>query len=295
MNDIAPGFVRVHNQAGGVAGSGYVAVGNHVCTCAHVCAHAIGDPKFKESRTAPTQLLSISLPFFSQERYQARIMEWSPDIPGGTDAALLEVLEPLPSGCDPLPIVSAVDATGAPVEVHGYQTGTSFDVHAEGCVGASNAQGWFELIGKGSHGFFVQPGFSGGPVWDISQQAAIGMIKAVAADPLIRVAFLIPNDTLCSKLQNYRLSGPDDGPLTFDKQRADQFAKAAQFHPSARDRIAVNLRDLSRRNADPTQRYWIYLTLREVGGESSQRALRDALERETNAFARRGLDEALRS
>lgn len=41
-------------------------------------------------------------------------------------------------------------------------------------------------------GYFVAPGFSGGPVWDETAGGVVGMIVAAERQPGLRAAFLIP-------------------------------------------------------------------------------------------------------
>jgi hypothetical protein len=191
--------------------------------------------------------------------------------------------------------VPAKHATGAPFEVHGYQTGTSLDVDARGLIGGLNARGWFELIGSGTQGFFVQPGFSGGPVWDVSRQACIGIIKAVATDPSIRVAFLVPTESLVRYLPGYGLSNQNSRSLTFTRRRYDLFVAAASREPAFRDMMVRHLGELVSLVADPTERYWIYEALGDIGGELASTLILCALDDEADHFARRGVENAVRS
>jgi hypothetical protein len=294
MSPLAATFVQVLSAAGTTVGSGYLAAQRSICTCAHVCAYALGDPDRKLSPAAPTELIKVAFPFLSEEKFSARVAGWSPDLPEGTDAALLELPEDPPTGAAVLATVPSKNAVGAPFEVHGYQTGTSFDVHAKGIVGEQNGRGWFELVGTSARGFFVQPGFSGSAVFDVSQQAIIGMIKAVATDSSVRVAFLIPNELLCKSLAGYGISPADSSLLAFDKQRGLQFVEAARRDVGARDAIAERLFVLVARTADPTQRYWIYLALKQIGGERSKLALDRSAAIESDEFAQRGLQDFLR-
>lgn len=45
-------------------------------------------------------------------------------------------------------------------------------------------------------GYFVTPGFSGGPAWDETLDGVVGMIVAADTSPGVRVAFIIPVDRL---------------------------------------------------------------------------------------------------
>jgi hypothetical protein len=292
MHPIAASFVQIFSDSGGTVGTGYLIENERICTCAHVCAHAVNQPDLKQSSEPPKKNIMLAFPFFSEKKYVGKIVAWSPDLPGEADAALLEVLDEPPAGARALPVIVASDLMNSPFEVHGYQTGTSFDITAEGRIGACNARGWFELIGEGSHGYFVQQGFSGGAVWDVSRQASVGMIKAVATDVSVRVAFLVPNKTLADRLPGYAQSRQSQL-LTFTQERSRLYTAAAKQRSEIRDIISARLSQLVHQTPDPTERYWIYITLGDIGGDASIAFLRRAVDHESDAFGRRGIEEAL--
>jgi hypothetical protein len=295
MHPIASAFAQILGKSGNTVGSGFLLNSSTICTCAHVYAQALGQPELKLAAEPPNIPVSFLLPFVSPDIYTGTLRSWSPDLATGCDAALLSVEAKLPITARELPVVLANDATGAPFEVHGFQTGTAFDVNANGRIGAQNARGWYELIGVGAQGFFVQPGFSGGPVWDVAQQAGIGIIKAVANDAAIRVAFLIPSESLVRYLSGFRISTISSRGLAFGRNRYDLFVSATRREPTAREVIVRYLSDLVPATTDPTQRYWIYEALGDIGGDLARLTVLRALEDETDELARSGVENAART
>jgi hypothetical protein len=292
---MAAGFVQVLGASAGTTGCGFLLGSGNISTCAHVCATALGKPELKLSATPPSAPISLIFPFVSSAVLTASVTSWSPDSAGGADAAILTLFDALPARAHSFPIISARGSSGAPFEVHGFQTGTSFGVDARGHIGGQNARGWFELIGDSVHGFFIQPGFSGGPVWDVARQACIGMIKAVATDSALRVAFLVPNEMLSLHLTGYA-DGCKLSPLPpFDKNRHCLFLEASKRHHSDRNLIAGALADLIPETEDPTERHWIYEALGDIGGDVARATILRALSDEFDPFARTGVENAARS
>jgi hypothetical protein len=293
MHPLAAGFAQVLGKSGGTVGCGYLLHSGAICTCAHVCAQALGDANIKLSATPPSEPISLAFPFTSSETWVANITSWTADVPGGADAAMLTVLGTLPAALQPLPTVSANYLAGAPFEVHGFQSGTAFSVNAQGRFGDRNPRGWFELIGDSVHGFFVQPGFSGGAVWSPAHQACVGMIKAVATDASLRVAFLLPDELLSKRLPGYDRSKGQLPP--FDIGRHRLFVAASRRYRADRDFIAQSLADLLQETDDPTQRYWIYETLGDIGGDVARGTILRSLSEELDPFAKSGVENAARS
>ncbi len=52
--------------------------------------------------------------------------------------------------------------------------------------------------------------------------------------------------------------------------------------------------ELAQHRADPTERYWAYIALGQIGGMTARKAIMRGLKREGNEFAQRGVQEAMK-
>jgi S1-C subfamily serine protease len=278
-------LVMIHGQSTGAVGCGFLLSSAILCTCAHVCSQALGQPELKLADQPPDRTLVISLPFVSSALLEAKIISWSPDTAAGSDAALLE-LNSAYAGIG-LDTSSAVDAAGDLFEVQGFQTGTAFDVSARGRIGNLNSRGWVELVGESSFGFYIQPGFSGSPVWDMVRQACVGIVKAVANADSLRVGFLIPTDRLRAAFPLFEKRESAVEQKSFDSQRYAGYLATVKRFPGERPAIASYVCRLAAECSDPTQRYWMYTTLADMGGGEALACLESANIKERDPFVRR--------
>ncbi len=58
------------------------------------------------------------------------------------------------------------------------------------------ANGWLQIEDTNVTGYRVQPGFSGGAVWDEQLDGVVGMVTVADRQPEVRAAFIIPTDRL---------------------------------------------------------------------------------------------------
>jgi len=115
---------------------------------------------------------------------------------------------------------------GHPCRAFGFPAGYDSGVWAEGRLQAAIGDtGWLQLSDTRQSGYFVQPGFSGAPLWDEELNGVVGMIAA--ADPSARAAFCIPTAHLldfCPDLRPQSLPpNPYRGLLAFREQDAALF------------------------------------------------------------------------
>jgi hypothetical protein len=260
-------------------------------TCAHVWAAAQGDRDIAQRQVAPPGKINVRKAFpLGAGLQDAVVSSWSSDTLEGADAAVLSV----PAAMDAsrqLPFATAAESSGSLFQVFGYKSGRGFGVWARGRIGDLNPRGWFEMVGIDDHGFFLQPGFSGSPVWDVSRQACVGIVKAVEENADLRVAYLLPLELLERKLTR---SGEDTLIRTepFDAAQYRLVITASQEFPAERDLIASKLASRARVCADPTERYWIYEALGGVGGSVAAAEIRQLVTTEQHPFALTGLKTA---
>lgn len=124
------------------------------------------------------------------------------------DVAVL-ALNAAPPEAAPAPWhTGAVDAH--PFSAFGFPAGHPHGVWAAGQLAKPNAAGWVQFAGTTPTGKRVEPGFSGGPVWDDAMGAVVGMVVASDVDPLTQVAFMIPLGRLVAYLDV--VPGPSNRP-----------------------------------------------------------------------------------
>jgi hypothetical protein len=90
--------------------------------------------------------------------------------------------------------VQAEDLWKHTFRAFGFPAGYDNGVYAYGNILGREASGWLQIEDVKQSGYFVQPGFSGGAVWDETLQAVVGMVTA--ADIRARSGFVIPTSLL---------------------------------------------------------------------------------------------------
>ncbi|WP_448541193.1 serine protease, partial [Roseiflexus sp.] len=208
-------IARIRAPRGRVVGAAFLAAPDLLLTCWHVARDALEDNRLRLDFpiVAPGQMCSARL-----ERH---------DKPA--DLALLRLESPAPDGCSPIRLVVEQDvsalwghtcrAFGFPED---YDSGVWAEARLQAAIGDS---GWLQLSDTGRSGYPVQPGFSGGPLWDDELNGTVGMV--VAADLAPRTAFCIPAAHLldfCPELRPQSLPpNPYRGLLAFREQDAPLF------------------------------------------------------------------------
>lgn len=200
MSDqIKSSVVRIRSLDGKVVGAGFLVDKRHIITCAHVIDGALG----REFNTLEQPTAPVCLDFYVEPDVvlQAHVTVWHPRQPDKNgDIAGLELVHGtrLPLQTHPaklLRIKTTTNLWGHPFRAFGFPKKREFGVWAtEGVIRASTTSGWLQIETTQSSGYHVQPGFSGGPVWDSTLKAVVGMV--VVADEKPRTAFIIPTELL---------------------------------------------------------------------------------------------------
>ena len=183
-------IVRIYDRAGRVIGAGFLAAQEIVLTCKHVVGQA--------------SEATLDFPLVPGGRKQvARVIRRDPK----RDVAVLR-LEALPSGAEPVRLVSTQDSWGHPFRAFGFPQGYPRGVWADGKLRAPIADtGWLQIEDVGESGYFVQPGFSGTPVWDEEVGGVVGMVVAADRTPDVRAAFCIPAEQLIAACPDLGCAG----------------------------------------------------------------------------------------
>lgn len=174
-------------------GVGFLIDDQVALTCAHVVTNALG---LKRGTTPPTgTLINLDLPLLtapaSGDVLTASIQELIPPEPSGAgDIAVLRLRAQLP-GSRPVRLVEPHSVWGHRAAAFGLPSGRPGGVWHNGVLKAPQANGWILMNhDPQAGGFRVSMGFSGGPVWDETEGAVVGMtVTAEAGDP--PVSYLI--------------------------------------------------------------------------------------------------------
>jgi len=211
MSAFEKAIVRIYDRAGRVIGAGFLAAPEIVLTCKHVVGQA--------------SEATLDFPFVSTDRKQvAQVIHRDPE----RDVAMLR-LEALPSGAEPVRLISTTqDSWDHPFRAFGFPKGHPSGVWAYGKLRAPIADtDWLQIEAVGESGYFVQPGFSGTPVWDEEVGGVVGMVVAADRTPGVRAAFCIPAEQLIATWPDLRAQvippNPYRGLLYFREQDADFF------------------------------------------------------------------------
>jgi uncharacterized delta-60 repeat protein len=239
MMSIDKAVARIRTPRGKVVGAAFLVAPDLLLTCWHVARDALEDnrlcldfPLVHSGQTRKSE----------QMRCFARLERHAED----ADLALLRLESPALDGSSPIRLVVEQDVSAFwehPCRAFGFPKGHDGGVWAKGRLQAAiGDKGWLQLSATDQSGYFVQPGFSGGPIWDEELNGTVGMV--VAADPAARAAFCIPAAHLldfCPELRPQSLPpNPYRGLLAFREQDADFFF--------GREAVSVDLWERVRRS-----------------------------------------------
>lgn len=201
--------VRIRTASGRVVGAGFLVGERQVLTCTHVVAQAFD--MAADTLAPPQGKVYLDFPLVAPEqRLTALVVAWQPTLPGGSgDVAGLELETIPPDGVQAVQLISAGDVWGHRFRAFGFPAGLDNGVWASGQMLGPEATGWIQIEDVKQTGYFIAPGFSGGPVWDEQLIGVAGMTVAADTRQGIRAAFIIPTDRLIAawpKLAQYSLN-----------------------------------------------------------------------------------------
>ncbi|MHC4115895.1 MAG: nSTAND1 domain-containing NTPase [Planctomycetota bacterium] len=203
MSDqITASVVRIFSEEGTVTGAGFLVSERHILTCAHVISQALKIPKNKSD--VPVGRIHLDFPFLRiRRRSVARIVRWKRILTGvsgtqepGEDIAVLELESDPPLGSKIARLVTSDNLWGHPFRAFGFPAAYDQGVWASGRLLAEQAGGLVQIEDVKRTGYFVEPGFSGTPVWDEQTDGIVGMVVASESRPEVRAAFVIPATVL---------------------------------------------------------------------------------------------------
>ncbi len=231
--------LRILRADGTVVGAGFLVDAQHVFTCAHVVAEALGLSPF--SPTLPNQPILLDFPLLpSTPRLRAHVTVWQPvneDWNGG-DIVGLALLDAAPEGTQPVTFAPTTDVWGHDFRAFGFPAIADKGTWSTGRLLAEQGNGWIQIEDNRSGGVPITQGFSGAAVWDEQLEGVVGMVVATLHDPDgrvggqagIRVAFAIPQRLLLTAW-----------PLIQPVTRPRVFLSAAQSDTDRRERLRAEL------------------------------------------------------
>lgn len=241
---LASSIVRILNEGGAIIGAGFLASEKHVLTCAHVVGQASG--LSDRAPEMPTAEARIGFPLIAPGyTVAAHVVLWQPE----SDVAVLELDSDPPAGAQPVRLVQARDLWGHAFRAFGFPAGYDDGVWASGLLRGRTGAGWVQIEDVKTPGYWVQPGFSGTPVWDEQLNGVVGMAVAADTNRITKAAFMIPARELIEawpELAEHSLEAGSLKHLQMQLARLEeaqrQAADPSRFQPqidALRERIAA--------------------------------------------------------
>ncbi len=180
-------IVRILSGSGLAAGTGFLISASHILTCAHVVVAAHGHPA--QTTDMPAQELSLDFPLLDPGQIcTARTILWDATL----DVAVLELQSAPSVEAQPAPLVQNQDLWEHSFRAFGFPRGYKNGIWASGRILGREATGWLHIEDTKETGYFVQPGFSGGTVWDENLGGVVALVVAADTSPGVRAAFALP-------------------------------------------------------------------------------------------------------
>lgn len=195
-------IVRIWSAGESIAGMGFLIDDRKVLTCAHVVASALGVTD--DGLSPPSEDIRMDFPLVSPGTiYTGNVLFWQPvqsDTSGASanteDIAGIELHIKPPPDAHPVKILLAEDLWNHEFRAFGFPGGYEGGVWASGVLRGRQTGAWVQIEDIKETGYFITPGFSGGPVWDEWLNGVVGMVVAADLQPGVRAAFIIPSEML---------------------------------------------------------------------------------------------------
>ena len=197
--------VRIRDGQGGVHGAGVLVTSEHVLTCAHVVARAVGaDP----SGRCPDGSLVVDFPGCSSTvEVSARPLKtgWAPVAGQRGDVAVLALVAPPPGEAAPAPLRPSGSSYPHSVRAFGHPRGEDPDAGIDagrwiraGLLGTGGPGAeWIQMVGDHVTGGAVDGGFSGAGVV-AEDGSVIGCVVAYDLEVQAKIAWMVPIEVMAN-------------------------------------------------------------------------------------------------
>ena len=158
-----------------MVGAGFLVGDRGVLTCAHVINAALG--RGSQAVDRPDRAVAVDFPLLAVPvaAQPAAVVRWLPVAAAGEgDVALLQLAGAPPPGATPATLVQADEPWGHRFRVCGFPAGYDGGDWASGRLLEAQATRWLQVEDDKATGHWVQPGYSGAPVWDEELAASSG-------------------------------------------------------------------------------------------------------------------------
>ncbi len=179
--------VKIVDRDGGVRGAGVLVAPGRVLTCAHV---------------VPSEPFTARFPGSSHEvEVPARVLAdgWFPQQADGRgDIAILELTEPAPADVLPANLGRGDLCLGGLVQAYGHPPELDSGVWTQGSLLGSTGPGaeWMQVSGVAVIDRRIEPGFSGGGVFDPETGLVVGMVVAAYQSHADHLAWMVPMEVV---------------------------------------------------------------------------------------------------
>ncbi len=235
MTSFESSIVRVYASSGSIVGTGFLVGKKQALTCAHVICAALG---LQDGTAIPETEINLDFPLIAPGKLiKGKVVIWLPyQSDGSGDIAGLELDGEIPERASIARLVAADDVWDHRFRAYGFPASREKSgVWAAGVLRAQVAFNWLQIEATKGTGYAVEPGFSGGAVWDDELQGVVGMVIASDLKKDARSAFAIPSRLLINSwpiiMENSIPPCPYRGLFTFQEQHAayyfgrDNFAR----------------------------------------------------------------------
>jgi uncharacterized protein YoaH (UPF0181 family) len=196
-----PWRAAIHNPDGRVVGAGFLVDQQHVLTCAHVVADALG---VAASGPRPHGRVLVGFPAVGlAEPLPADVHPdgWTPigaDDRGDVAVLVLQVAPP--PGTKPAPLRQPSGLAGHRISTFGYPRKVEYGEWAHGVASGPGGPGgqWVQLDAPTVTGRRIERGFSGAAVYDHTADGVVGMVVAEDTQAEAKIAWMLPTAVLAA-------------------------------------------------------------------------------------------------
>jgi hypothetical protein len=197
-------IVRIWSEDEEIVGMGFLIDNRRVLTCAHVVTSTLGIPD--DAPDLPTDKIRLDFPLVAPgDMLTAKVIFWPQvqfhnfnESEHEEDIAGLELDAEPPVGAHPVSLVLTEDLWNHKFRAFGFPDGHEDGMWTSGVLRVRQTDDWVRIQDVKKTGYFILPGFSGGPVWDERLNGVVGMVVAADTHPGVRAAFIIPTEVLIS-------------------------------------------------------------------------------------------------
>jgi S1-C subfamily serine protease len=166
-------IIRILSSSGIPIGTGFLISDSRALTCAHVIGAALRQPVTVDM---PAKDVALDFPLVALGQTQtARVFLWD----SALDVAVLEIVGTPPLGAQPAHLVQNTDLWQHDFRAFGFPDGFPNGVWASGRILGPEATGWYQIEDVKQTGYFIQPGFSGGAIWDAALGGVVGSTSCI--------------------------------------------------------------------------------------------------------------------